>query len=168
MKMNLNSCLQVSENGAISFANPWPYSSPSRFPTNWYWTRNQYVLAPFWSDNDIRRSGSVRYANITLGDSRHDNKLIKTVSRFIRYQHDDAAMQNFEGQWMLVAYWDGVHPYPHGSTDSYYRNYYGEFTQKVICNAENLLVKLYYTCMQENSYQALVITDGTDTCCIHI
>ena len=57
--------IKVNENGIISFANPWPYSSPSRFPTNWYWTRNQYVVAPFWSDNDIRRSGSVHYANIT-------------------------------------------------------------------------------------------------------
>ena len=133
MKMIFNSCMQVSENGAISFANPWPYSSPSRFPTNWYWTRNQYVLAPFWSDNDIRRSGSVRYANITLGDCKHDNnELIETVSRFIRHQHNDAAMQNFEGQWMLVANWDCVHPYPHGSTGSYYRNYYSEFTQKVM------------------------------------
>ena len=122
---------KVNENGAISFANPWPYSSPSRFPTSWYWTRNQYVVAPFWSDNDIRRSGSVHYANITLGDSNHGDELINTVSKFIQHQNDEAAQQSFTGQWMLVAHWDHVHPYPHGSIGSYYYNYYNGFTQKV-------------------------------------
>ena len=123
--------LQINENGVISFANPWSYSSPSRFPTNWYWTRNQYVLAPFWSDNDIRRAGSVRYASISLGNTSGGDDLIARVSAFIQHQNSDAKEQNFNGQWMLVAFWDSVHPYPHGSTGSYYHKYYSSFTQKV-------------------------------------
>ena len=72
------------------------------------------MVAPFWSDNDIRRSGSVHYVNITLGDSNHGDELINTVSKFIQHQNDEAAEQNFTGDWMLIAHWDRVHPYPHG------------------------------------------------------
>ena len=89
------------------------------------------MLAPFWSDNDIRRAGSVRYASISLGATSGGDELITRISAFIRHQNSDANEQNFNGEWMLVAFWDRVHPYPHGSTSSYYHNYYGSFTEKV-------------------------------------
>ena len=89
------------------------------------------MLAPFWSDNDIRRTGSVRYASISLGDTSAGDDLIARVSAFIQHQNSNAKEQNFNGQWMLVAFWDSVHPYPHGSTNSYYNNYYDSFTEKV-------------------------------------
>ena len=91
------------------------------------------MVAPFWSDNDIRKAGAVRYAVINLEESDKGEEVLRNVSRFIRHQDRHAADENFEGQWMLVAYWDRVHPYPHGSHSNYYTNYYGSFTQKVSC-----------------------------------
>ena len=123
---------QVGENGVISFGNPWSYAWPSQFPTSWFWTRNGYVVAPFWSDNDIRRAGTVGYAVINSGESQKGDELLRNVSSFIQHQKNGEA-DDFEGQWMLVAYWDRVHPYPHGSYSQYYINYYGQFTQKVSC-----------------------------------
>ena len=95
-------------------------------------------MAPFWSDNDIRRAGAVRYAVINLGESQKGDELLENVSSFIRHQRNGEA-DNFEGQWMLVAYWDQVHPYPHGSYYHYYINYYGQFTQKVSCFSSNFV-----------------------------
>ena len=89
------------------------------------------MLAPFWSDNDIRRTGSVRYASISFGTTSTGDELITRVNGFFQHQNSDAKEQDFNGQWMLVAFWDSVHPYPHGSTGSYYNNYYSSFTQKV-------------------------------------
>ena len=57
--------------------------------------------------------------------------LLKNISRFIRLNHEQAARDNFEGTWMLVAHWDNVHPYPHGSNDSYYIKYYSDYGNKV-------------------------------------
>ena len=83
-------------------------------------------MAPFWANNDLRRAGSVRYALI---DS--DDDLLRKVSRFIRFNNKEAEDSDFVGEWMLVVYWDGVHPYPHGSYYNYYLNYYSSFTAQV-------------------------------------
>ena len=38
------------------------------------------------------------------------------VNEYIqRNQNDDEA--NFEGNWLLIAHWDHVHPSPHGEED---------------------------------------------------
>ena len=102
------------------------------------------MVAPFWSDNDIRRSGSVHYVNITLGDSNHGDELINTVSKFIQHQNDEAAEQNFTGDWMLIAHWDRVHPYPHGLASSVISNYYNGFTLKVRKQWMNFVAKISF------------------------
>ena len=63
-KYNYFVSLQVSENGVISFGNKWFYDKPERFPTQDRYIQDRFVLAPYWSDNDIRRDGTVRYVVI--------------------------------------------------------------------------------------------------------
>ena len=67
---------QVSENGVFSFQEPWKFSHPSRFPTDYFFTQTSNVIAPFWSDNDIRREGTVHYAAIARGDSEEGDEMI--------------------------------------------------------------------------------------------
>ena len=102
----------MSENGAISFDREWKFSVPHRFPTNSEVIMQHLVVAPFWSDNDIRNEGVVRYATYTEGgESVLGAALLTNFTTYIRSLNKDP---DFEGHWMLVAHWDGVHPSPHG------------------------------------------------------
>ena len=65
-------------------------------------------MAPFWSDNDIRKEGVVRYAAFMRGDSYKGNKILDSVDNYVN-------VTDFRGTWMILAQWDRVHPYPHGS-----------------------------------------------------
>ena len=62
---------------------------------------------------------------------KESEDLLKNISKFIHLHHEQAAMDEFEGEWMLLAHWDNVHPYPHGSYDSYYNSYYSDYVNKV-------------------------------------
>ena len=70
------------------------------------------VIAPFWSDNDIRKEGMVRYVAISRGDSEEGDNLIDSAVEYL--QHEEGLANAFRGTWMLVAQWDKVHPHPHG------------------------------------------------------
>ena len=64
-------------------------------------------------------------------------------------------------QWMLVAYWDSVHSYPHGSVGSYYYNYYGGFTQNVctkVLITPNAIIHTYLDPNQSISYVAKMLS----------
>ncbi len=98
------------------------FSYPNDFPTRSIWTRQRNVIAPFWSDNDIRLEGVVRYTsycNISNHPECNHNTdtyqpLLDVVNRYI--QNDVVAEGNFfVGNWMLIAQWDHVHPSPHGN-----------------------------------------------------
>ena len=105
----------MNENGVISFEQPWRYPYPDRFPTKHYWSRQKNVIAPFWSDNDIRKSGAVRYVTYSLqvGDETSQGKmLLDEVNRNV-----EKIDKEFTGKWLLIAHWDHVHPSPHGNDD---------------------------------------------------
>lgn len=113
----------------ISFGREWYFWSPSSFPTSNYWIRNAYVVAPFWSDVDIRREGEVLYEVHQLGSNLQSNVMLGRVSGWISRE----VATNFSGSWMLVVQWDRVHPFPHGSfvdTDSLSPTY-REFVESV-------------------------------------
>ena len=102
----------MSENGAISFEQEWKYFIPHRFPSNSKEIMQHLVIAPFWSDNDIRSEGAVRYAFYSKeGESALGAALLANLTTYIRSLNKDP---DFEGRWMLVAHWDSVHPSPHG------------------------------------------------------
>eukprot|EP00731_Ephydatia_muelleri_P017659 Em0010g757a len=113
----------VGANGIISFGAGYTSNNPQLFPTTNAVTRNAYVVAPFWSDNDLRLAGNVTYQVFT--------SQLADVNAFI----SDTTGTNFTGTWMLVAQWNGAHPFPHGSIPT--------------SSALNVT----------NTYQAIVITD---------
>ncbi len=113
--------LQVNENGVISFERPWRYSYPDRFPTNSFFTRQALCVAPFWSDNDIRREGRVSYFSYScnadpFGECKDPPQGINTLSSVNNFinQIIDEDEARFNGKWLLVAHWQNVHPSPHG------------------------------------------------------
>ena len=98
-------CLsQVGANGIISFQDGWTSNTPQLFPTTNTLTKFAYVVAPFWSDNDLRLAGNAMYQVYGLSSQ------LNNASTFIA----DMTETNFNGTWMLVAQWNGAHPYPHG------------------------------------------------------
>ena len=115
----------------ISFSRPFYYWYSSLFP-GYYYLRRFYVVAPYWADYDIRRDGNVFYETFERGRSRYDDVVLDTVSHFLRLNNEALS---FSGTFMILAEWQGVHPYPHGSSYSYYfetiNPSIGTFTNKV-------------------------------------
>ena len=105
----------------ISFDKPWKFSYPDRFPPEYFWTREGIIVAPFWSDNDIRKEGAVRYATYCREHqgcvtSPEGDKLLDEVNEFVQ-RFIKEGEPPFTGTWLLVAHWDHVHPSPHGEDD---------------------------------------------------
>ena len=100
----------------ISFSRPFYYWYPSPFPGNYY-LRRFYVVAPYWADHDIRRDGNVFYETFERGRSRIDNNILDNVNRYLRLNNE---AENFTGTFMILARWQDVHPYPHGTNNSHY------------------------------------------------
>lgn len=69
-------------------------------------------MAPYWSDIDTRLEGDVIYRTFQNGESSSSNQLFNQVTSFINVERDP----NFNGNWMLVARWNHVHPFPHGAS----------------------------------------------------
>ena len=124
-------CSQVGTNGVISFSRPFFYWWPSPFP-GFFYLRRFYVVAPYWSDHDIRREGEVSYETFERGRSEYDDMLLGRVNTYLNAN----MMTNFTGTFMILAEWREVHPYPHGSNSfSYFEIYYPfitDFTNQVL------------------------------------
>lgn len=97
---------QVSTNGVISFGQSFIYHTPTEFPSDTPEIYTSYVLAPFWADADLRILGRAFYEVHTNRTERERSQL-EYVSGFITRQMNEV----FNGTWMLVAFWDEVHPY---------------------------------------------------------
>lgn len=102
------------------------------FPSNDLDVRFEYLVTPFWSNIDTRLSGQVRYVIHTSGESSSANSQIQDVVNFVNSQQD----QEFtNANWMLVATWDRVHPFPHGESASEERE--DPYLQSVSWNTDN-------------------------------
>jgi len=74
------------------------------------------VVAPYWSDNDIRQEGIVSYEVFQLhATGSYGDRLLDDVSSYIRERN---VSSNFQGSFMIMAEWKDVHPYPHGASTS--------------------------------------------------
>ena len=115
---------QIGTNGIISFDQPVYSAVTSRFPSNRNDIRNLFIVAPFWDDVDIRRSGNIFYKVFTtLSDDAH---VMVMVNDYIFQETGEA----FYGKWMLVVTWDHVHPWPHGSPFlSYYSTQFPDYVK---------------------------------------
>ena len=110
--------MQVNENGLFSFNKPFSFSHPNLFPTDNIYSRLSNVVAPFWSDNDIRKNGTVRYVDInirsrdSLNSTRdHENHLISEVLAHLKKTGTTGIEQVFQPTWMIIAQWDKVPPF---------------------------------------------------------
>ena len=121
-------CPQVGTNGVISFSRPFFYWWPSPFP-GFFYLRRFYVVAPYWSDHDIRGEGEVSYETFEKGRSDHDDMLLDRVNTYLNAN----MMTNFTGTFMILAEWRDVHPYPHGSNSfEIYYPFITDFTNQVL------------------------------------
>ena len=67
----------------------------------------EYVVAPFWSHIDSQWRGEVHYEVYNRAVSVESDAVMDTVSAFISSSQD-----KFTAEWMLVATWDKVYPFP--------------------------------------------------------
>ena len=104
--------MQVNENGLFSFNEPFSFSHPNQFPTDNIYSRLSNVVAPFWSDNDIRKNGTVRYVDINIRDLTHDHENHILVSDVLAHLRKTGTTgKEFQPTWMIVAQWDKVPPF---------------------------------------------------------
>ena len=91
--------------------------NPEPFPGNTLSSvRKFHVVAPYWSDNDIRREGEVSYGVFQLqATGPYGDQLLDEVSSHIRERNISS---DFKGTFMILAEWKGVHPYPHGGSSA--------------------------------------------------
>ena len=106
----------------ISFNKPWKYSYPDTFPTSYFWTRKALAIAPFWSDNDIRKDGEVRYVSYCnlprqCNISHEGQAVLDDVNNYVQNAIQEENKPPFVGHWVMVVHWDHVHPSPHGAED---------------------------------------------------
>jgi len=74
------------------------------------------VVAPYWSDNDIRREGNVSYEVFQLqATGAYGDQLLDNINSYIR---ERSTSSDFQGSFMILAEWEGVHRYPHGANSS--------------------------------------------------
>jgi len=74
------------------------------------------VVAPYWTDNDIRREGNVSYEVFQLqATGVYGDQLLDDISSIIR---ERKMSSDFKGIFMILAEWKDVHPYPHGASSS--------------------------------------------------
>ena len=73
------------------------------------------MVAPYWSNVDIRQQGRVYYRLIEPGRTTEnlDMTLLNFVSGFIAARRNDIAA-NFSATTMLVAQWRDVPPFTNG------------------------------------------------------
>ena len=90
---------QISINGLISFDRP-IYSYYNRpFPS---FLANFYVIAPFWDDINTSSGGTISYETYEQG-----SEVMSDVSYYV----SNRIGRDFVGYWMIVIFWDEVHPY---------------------------------------------------------
>jgi hypothetical protein len=104
--------LQVGVNGIISFDREVPLTSPKDFPSMDGDVYFGYLVAPYWSGIDTRRAGTVRYETYRRGDSDDSDGQMSIIDDFITENEEI----NFVSEWMMLASWEDVHPYPHGDS----------------------------------------------------
>jgi hypothetical protein len=85
-----------------------PQTSGNSFPDE----RTAHVIAPFWSNNDIRMAGRVRYEVYDSRTSAASMNVLNRISDTIA----NRTGESFQGTWMLLVEWEDCHPSPHGQT----------------------------------------------------
>ena len=94
----------METNGYISFGRRFSLPVPVLFPStspDVFWS---YIVAPFWADLQTTLGGSVSWEIL---DIAYTPEVFDQVNVFIKNIKD----VNFNGTWMLVAFWENVGQY---------------------------------------------------------
>lgn len=130
----------MGSNGILSFGtpyNPWFNSPFSEFGP-------EFVVAPFWDDiNIVGGNGRIFYEEHTSG------YFLDQVNSYLQERRPSTSP--FVGTWMLVAYWDAVHPF----------TFFGGDTGVRCCIVFWRYFLICFFKIQENTFEAILITDGT-------
>ena len=114
---------QVGTNGIFSFSVPFYSAFATAFPGTSTTVSRAYLVAPYWDDVDIRLAGNISYEVHSRSDNNPgSNQLLDDVSNFV----ERSTGQSFQGTWMLVAEWEEVHPWPHGSGSLFLLSFFPE------------------------------------------
>ena len=137
--------MQVNENGLFSFNKPFFFSHPNQFPTDNIYSRLSNVVAPFWSDNDIRKNGTIRYVDIDIRyplNSMHDHEkhLVSEVLARLRKTGTTGTEQEFQPTWMIVAQWDKVPPFSQEGVSSKVYNYVCTYMHLLFVNKLTMFI----------------------------
>ena len=79
------------------------------------------ILAPYWTDIDLRHTQSSLYYNTySRNDGRKAQTILNIASERINNFSEEA---NFKGEWLLLATWDKARPYLATENDEQVRYY---------------------------------------------
>ena len=143
--------MQICENGIISIGErPFKLWRPQRFPSDNPLIQQSNVLAPFWNDHEPTPGGSVKYQILNNGPP----------NRFITHQ---LGINGFKDDWMIVVNWEKVSPYIRcrDVPVSFCLMYIYGYCILLLCII--IYIFLYLKEIQQNSYQALIISNYTTT-----
>lgn len=73
-------------------------ATPAPFPTT------LPIVAPFWDDVDLTRTGQVNYINITSGAAGNTANVITQVNDFLSTNRG----MTFNADWILAVQWENV------------------------------------------------------------
>ncbi|XP_054860582.1 alpha-tectorin-like [Amphiprion ocellaris] len=97
--------IYVNHNGDLTFNAPWYSYIPQRFPM--YGSRD--IIAPFWTDIDIRRNGQINYTQYTNGT------VLQQATQDINTYFPEL---NFTATLVFVATWYQVPYFPYSGTQT--------------------------------------------------
>lgn len=106
---------------------------PQPFPGTTSNVRDAHVIAPYWSDNDLRKEGNVTYEVFEFNTDT--NGVLSTVNNFIMEEFGNNT--NFVGVYMILVEWNTVHPFPHGAENP---DDHSSATQSFLDKVQNHLV----------------------------
>jgi len=92
--------LQVNTIGIISFKQSFTHPQPTSFPL-----KNVDIIAPFWTDIDVNKSGNVLFQEVSDTDvlERITNDIITAYPSFT----------SFRAQWAFIVTWDNISIFNH-------------------------------------------------------
>ena len=93
----------MGTNGLLSFGDSYNSFSNQQFSPS----DTRYLVAPFWDDVDIRGGNGDIYYQTYNNDSDDSKFFLDQVNGYLQ----TVRPTGFEATWMMVAFWDGVHPY---------------------------------------------------------
>ena len=91
---------QISSNGLISLGRSYISPKPQTFPIS------NKVIAPYWTDIDLRQQGQINYTLVTT----QSNDTIESIALVNNFLASNISV-SFSAGWILVAQWIDVCPY---------------------------------------------------------